>query len=228
MKQIGILFNAEMVRAILARRKTLTSRLRGLGKINAWPGDNWRYDGLNVHGDHLFTDIAGLVSGRDPQECIQAVKSPYGRAGDLLTGRETWRIDAVEPPPGQFTRRLRVRYRADNSKVWFDQVTWPNASMLDPKRWTPSIHMPFWASRLRLPVFGVWPSRLQDMTEEMAIQEGVNNCMPFYWRKDEWQQRTPNLARYAAWWDLINRDKPGCGWADNPWVWRIHFSYQKT
>lgn len=194
MKRIGIIFKDEMVRAILDGRKTLTSRLRGLDEINEQP-DEWRYDGLNIHGDHLFTDIAGLVSGHDPQECIHIVKCPFGQAGDVLVGRECW---AKPEYSGN------VLYRADYSSDLYEDEDCERRV-----RWKSALVMPWHHSRLNLMVLRSWPTRLQDMTEDMAKAEGVES-----------------LAEYVKLWDRINGKKHP--WASNPWVWRVEFRREKN
>jgi len=208
MKQTGIIMQPESVLGILAKRKTLTSRLRGLEKINAWPGDNWRYDGLNIHGDHLFIDMAGLVSCHDPQECVVVVKCPYGQPGDILIGRETWMPHRSRP--GHYFYRASLNVPSGKIDKWRS----PRA-------------MPWKASRLRLQVVKVWPSRLHDMTESMAIAEGCSAIDPKTWGPSvralvELVRDKSAVGQYSHLWNSINA-KRGHPWHANEWVWRIHF-----
>jgi len=113
--------------------------------------------------------------------------------GDLLWCRETWCHGLAE------LGQLPAYYRADGED--------------DCTRWRPSIHMPRWASRLTLRVTDVRVQRVQEISEGDAIAEGA--C------------RYPMVqsARldFRKLWNSINAKRPGCAWADNPWVAVIGF-----
>jgi uncharacterized protein YhfF len=80
-------------------------------------------------------------------------------------------------------------------------------------RWKPSIHMPRWASRITLEVVSVRVERLNDISEEDAIAEGVTPTMPNLDRLD-------HVDGFAHLWESIN----GKGsWQENPYVWVIEF-----
>jgi protein gp37 len=80
-----------------------------------------------------------------------------------------------------------------------------------PADWSPSIFMPRWASRITLEVTGVRVERLQDISDQDAIAEGIEDIGAGDLR-----------GMYAVLWSSIN-DKRGFGWASNPWVWIIEF-----
>ena len=98
-------------------------------------------------------------------------------------------------------------------------------------KWTPSIFMPRWASRLTLTVTDVRVQRLQEITEQDALDEGM-------WRYgDFWNYRDPsdveegdgystprNAFRFL--WEGINADR-GFGWETNPWVVAVSFTVQR-
>jgi len=98
-------------------------------------------------------------------------------------------------------------------------------------RWTPSIHMPRWASRITLEITSVRVERLQDISEADAIAEGIERLDyqgQTSWRdyslNDEWAAISPMLdspiASYKTLWESLN----GKGsWDLNPWVWVIEF-----
>lgn len=140
-----------------------------------------RFDDLNLDS----------YSDRNPSyetECGQLVLMtdlcPYGQVGDRLWVRETW---AYCPYRDCFF------YRADN----FSE---------DKFKWKPSIHMIRAASRITLEITGVRVERLQDISEEDAIAEGMNPELP--------------RAKFRFLWESIN----GKGsWNLNPWVWVIEF-----
>lgn len=188
MKLIGILFKAEMVRAILDGRKTLTSRLRELDWLNDGNPGAWDYDG-EIGGIHGFCN--------EHTSKLLRLRCPYGTTGDELWVRETF-----SPQP---QLNAGAYYRATDPLV-------------GAKRWTPGIHMPLRLSRIRLTVVRTWPSRLQDMTEEMAQKEG---CYPVV-HDDGTVDCGTRKTTFSRLWDSINTE-PGKRWKDNPWVWRIEF-----
>lgn len=135
---------------------------------------------------------------------------PYGRPGDALWARECWYANS----PGS-----AVLYRADHPE--------PEAK---EGPWKPSLLMPRWASRITLPLVEVRVERLQDITEEDSKAEGVelpactyvgecrSNSCPRHGRLDR------HRNAFARLWDSINGEKPGCPWADSPWVWCLTWS----
>jgi len=131
-----------------------------------------------------------------------AVKSPYGGPGGRLWVRETHYVQSAGYVDG--TGRI-IAYRA----------TEPDA----PTTWTPSIHMPRWASRLTLEIIDVRVERLQEIGADDCEAEGVvsNHTVP---ELLAWQQ---SLRRqYRELWNSLN-EKRGYGWDANPWVWVIGF-----
>ena len=126
-------------------------------------------------------------------------KSRY-QPGDILWVRETWARSNDNP--------LGVVYRAD-----------PGDDLMDPigGKWRPSIHMPRWASRLSLEVLDVRPERLQEITEEEAVMEGIREVTMADVPRQAAMSERQDFARF---WDKI--DGPG-SWEANPWVWRYEF-----
>jgi hypothetical protein len=141
---------------------------------------------------------------------------PYGQPGDRLWVRETWlEADAPRQPDGHG----KAIYAADY------------ADAERPKtRWTPSIHMPRWASRITLEVTGVRVERLQDISEADAKAEGsyLGRCACMSRHAD----KTPMDMMFnqtgchihgtefkALWKDINGADS----WNANPWVWVIEF-----
>jgi hypothetical protein len=138
-----ILFNGEMVRAILEGRKTQTRRV-----VNPRPDARPQAD--YVDGVWYEQDQYG-----DPYP----IRCPYGEVGDLLWVRETFiAVGGMESP------NVRVVYKAsgDPEGIWTSGIAWK-----------PSIHMPKKFARLWLEVTGVRVARVQDITEEDAEKEGV-------------------------------------------------------
>ena len=216
MKERPILFNGEMVRAILEGRKTQTRRVvkpqpileRGLWKMGGQFSAGWSEGTRSVPcmpGHSLCT------------------RGPYGSPGDRLWVRETWGV-ATRPCPYQGWRD-GIEYRAD--VAWMDderdllplhEPEIPDEvgdfyGDYDKEGWRPSIHMPRWASRIMLEVKAVRVERLQEITEEDARAEGVEMVGP---------ASLTSRSSFAKLWDSINA-KRGYGWDTNPWVWVVEF-----
>jgi hypothetical protein len=132
---------------------------------------------------------------------------PYGAVGDRLWVRETWMAEHFPSAPGE----VYYHYRADN--------TGAGSGWTAAKMWKPSIHMPRKASRLTLEVTDVRVEQLQSISEMDARAEGM-----------ELPADSPRNFRrvFAALWDEINGKRPGCTWADNPWVWAVTFERVPT
>lgn len=138
-----ILFNAEMVRAILDGRKTCTRRL-----VRFLPGENPQWTGY-------IRDGLMLYNGKN-EPCIR--KAPY-QPGDTLYVREIWGYPIALNSDKQYV------FRADEVA----ESGFKNDSHI----WHPSIHMPKEAARIWLKVTSVRVERLQDITSEQICREGV-------------------------------------------------------
>jgi len=194
-----ILFSAPMVRSILADQKTQTRRvvkaahLRNLALGVRRARAEW--------GDSAFVDIAI----RDVLERVLTL-CPYGQHSDRLWVRETHYVWSAGYMDG--TGR-EISYRA----------TEPDA----PTTWTPSIHMPRWASRITLELTGVRVERVQEISEADAIAEGCSrdyNDVP--WCTDQACTHRGAQWHFRSIWDSLNA-KRGYGWDLNPWVWVLAF-----
>lgn len=204
MSEKPILFNTEMVRAILSGRKTQTRRVafpeRDLREFrsNKYP-NGWWYRG------NVFRDFESVFYHPGVPKCKY-------RPGDVLWVRETW----TEMPYGYV-------YRADEE----EPEGW------DPDdRWHPSIHMPREAARLFIRVTDVNVERLQSITPKDAYSEGTGSLFfeeIAYGGKeyhcgvdDEYGVAREQFA--FLWESTIKKgDLPLYGWDANPWVWVINF-----
>lgn len=227
-----ILFNAEMVRAVLDGRKTQTRRV-----VKPQPEKQTEWFKYLEEGKYIsMNHILGIGN---PTSIGNAIKCPYGSPGDELWVRETW-MDAGKEIPG--SKHGEIWYKANDCEEY--------AISCEPRecrpKWKPSIHMPRWASRIQLRVKDVRVERVQDISEEDARSEGVrpNWCGELSgWDPDEhgfmcqegirhWEKypesdwdggyhRTGKEA-FESLWDSIN-EKRGFGWEKNPWVWVVEF-----
>ena len=215
-----ILFSGPMVRAILEGRKTATRRV-----VKPQPDSPcviaseicWMQGRVTCIWPAPYT----LDDGTRPDH--HAI-CPYGQPGDRLWVRETWasvpygpaQIHGIDWPgvpdmrPRKVDERNRARvviYRADGGMPG-DEV------------WTPSIHMPRWASRITLAITRVRVERVQDITEADAIEEGGGpGYMPNASGSTTCVGHRPMFARL---WNELNAPR-GHGWSVNPWVWVIDF-----
>ena len=207
-----ILFNAEMVRAILDGRKSCTRRV-----VRFLPGENPQWTGY-------IRDGLMLYNGRN-EPCI--MKAPY-QPGDILYVRETWCGLPVNEA-GHMRGHTIYYYKADGElrpKGWRGT-------------WHPSIHMPKEAARIWLKVTGVRVERLQEITEEQTEEEGFLFTPPCLHRTGEnycdIDGPCESNTKYCdmssgelfgkVWWNstIKKSDLDRYGWAANPWVWVIEF-----
>lgn len=220
-KQRPILFSTEMVRAILDRRKTKTRRVikdeldeRGLRWCNPQTGwEDW-------HGNQ--------------------VRCPYGKAGDILWVREEhYRYGHWEPVPDVKTPTGRQKWAfiPDTGEVRYFDAPPENfrKGMHNADPGTPTWHkrlarfMPKDACRLLLKNTGTRFERLQDISEEDAISEGIKKVS----NHNQWYNylHPKNAVPAQMWvrgavnsfetlWTSINGFE---SWQSNPWVWVVSF-----
>lgn len=191
MTERPILFAGPMVRAILDGRKTQTRRLpRKIGKHKP----SLLYDG--------WADSYVL----DPGNAGRLADEIGWRPGDRAWVRETWApLDrCTTNDPGVQALADRGFYRADDSTV-DGEIS----------RWVPAIHMPRWASRITLEITDVRVQRLQEISEEDAVAEGIHPAPGGWWSGAEGQAAPDPRAAFALLWNSIHG--PGA-WDANPWV----------
>jgi hypothetical protein len=201
MKERPIIFSAPMVRAILEGRKTQTRRvIKPQPKIDetgnfCWNG--WNY-GQNFDGP-LIQAIASPI----PCARTKRVLCPYGKPGDRLWVRETHEVYYVTR--SENTSSAGVKYKADGEKRLcpIGLETFKKLNSTESRGWSPSIHMPRWASRIDLEITGVRVERLKDISDADCKEEGALG-----------------RVEYSLLWESINGKD---SWDKNPWVWVIEF-----
>lgn len=241
-----ILFNTEMVRAILEGRKTVTRRVikHDIDAILSSP----------YHQEHPETPDKILIE----KLCLP----PYKKE-DILYVRETWNYGYIETSD--------IPEKID---MWFEQTN-PNDNCGEyiktlcgyfykadedaPGRdigmiWRPSIHMPKEAARIFLRVTDVRVERLQEITEEQAEKEGMPDSLsypinPIYcpichgngivggynpeslgFEDKECPDCNTSVKRFRNLWNstIKKNDIDRYGWDANPWVWVIEFERVKV
>lgn len=222
-----ILFNTEMVRAILEGRKTVTRRvIKPRNPIIANQEGYKQGYGLWIDPSTDNGDQQGHIKDYSISPLWNTWKwyikhyAPY-QVGDILYVRETW-----------FKKEDQYYYRADFESDYLDPCEtlsggYPascryrscETCTATPRRlmWHPSIHMPKEAARIFLKVTDVRVERLQEITPKEAGNEGVS-----------WETDNSGLFRrwkfHKLWDSTINKkDRDEYGWNANPWVWVIEF-----
>jgi hypothetical protein len=187
-----ILFSTPMIRAILAGEKTVTRRV-----IKPQPegGKIAKVLDGGMRGFWGVTEVGHIVEPEDIRI------TPY-EVGEILWVRETW---------GDYDgESAYITYRADypdgaKTYEWPELDEFGEKIICDLPKWRPSIFMPKEACRIFLRVIGVRAERLQELSWDDAIKEGV-----------------PRRTEYIVLWNHLN-GKRGFGWDRNPWVWVIEF-----
>lgn len=189
MKERSILFSGPMVRALLDGTKTQTRRVMK-PQPDLTPELNDCAEAEFYVGD----------------ECVHTTRCPYGIPGDRLWVRETHR-----PIYGQDCGLIAVDYRAT-----YKYGTRLGDVVGIPQCWRPSIHMRREHSRITLEITGVRVQRLQEISEQDALAEGITDS----WPAIECTSDRPFRDGYRWLWESIN----GAGsWGANPWVWALTF-----
>lgn len=229
MRERPILLSGPMVRAILDGRKSQTRRVVTLPHTN--PLGQWEpttVSGTDARGAE-HPEQAALWHTRTG-DCLAC---PHGQVGDRLWVRETWGWDKRTERPGL---EPIVTYRADDYPA-------------EVNRWRPSIHMPRHLCRLELVITEVRVERLQDISEEDAVAEGlirlrggdvIGDRIRTWTDRDmfglpEWTSESFASTRMCAsrwnhsarqafralWGEVSGRES----WDANPWVWVVGFKW---
>lgn len=196
-----ILFNTEMVRAILDGRKSCTRRL-----VKPQPDEKHTFP-LGFVTDSTEKKEAGCFGfGIDEYGgSIQYAKPPYG-PGDILYVRETWCALPVNEA-GHMRGHSVYYYKADGD---LRPEGWRG-------KWKPSIHMPKEAARIWLKVTDVRVKRLQKMWASDVPEEGIYFAKP--------TTADGMLQTFADLWNstIKKTDLDRYGWDANPYVWVVSF-----
>jgi hypothetical protein len=159
-----ILFSTPMVQKIQKNEKSVTRRLTGLNEINKDP-DNWIFEEIGMLGGDLYAKFHHKESGK-----IKRIKAPY-IPGDLIYVQETWQISALSS-----NCNMTIKYKADNSerKIQFDPSRFDKFEKFFYKNgWQSPYFMPKEAARFFQECKDIRIERLQDITDEDIVKEGV-------------------------------------------------------
>lgn len=199
-KERPILFNGDMVRAILDGRKTVTRR-----EVKKRPA----LDCLAAGFEPAFLTLPG-----------NADLCPYGQAGERLWVRETWaRVGNTEP--GYLT------YKATYPACLPPDLENVPINLRDiGERWCPSIHMFRKDSRILLEITNVRVERLQNISDAEIEREGIDldalaDGQDRYDMCHAGSGADGRPTLQSAWRHLW--ESTGGDWDANPWVWVIEF-----
>ncbi|WP_417200083.1 hypothetical protein [Bizionia sp.] len=199
MKYIPILFSTNMVQAILEGRKTQTRRV-----IKNFPNSDEAINLKDVyeHSPEYFYEV-----------------SPYGKPGDILWVRETFRKVNHYGFDYEFHQ-----YKAGGTSAHCEVIDMDQ--LLHDDKWKPSIHMPKAACRIFLKITDVRVERLQDISEQDAIAEGIEKLGASFGYRNYLNKAGLPVSWYSSYhsfqslWENINGSD---NWKSNPWVWVISF-----
>ncbi|MCM1543449.1 MAG: hypothetical protein NC121_19660, partial [Blautia sp.] len=201
-----MLFNTEMVRAILDGRKRTTRRTVGF-----LPGENPNWTGYQKDGLVLY-------NGRN-EPCSR--KPPY-QPGDILYVRETWAfIPCAECAGDGFCGKVPALH--GDRGCYLYRAGFPEYADPGQITWRPSIHMPKAAARIWLRVTDVGVGHLQAMKLDDFLDEGVAiRPEAFNDPEDAYMQAR---GQFASIWDstMPKGQQALYGWDADPWVWAIGF-----
>ncbi|MGH6422075.1 hypothetical protein ACRFPP_18385 [Klebsiella michiganensis] len=206
MKERGMIFNGEMVRAILDGRKTQTRRT-----VKPQPDE----DGL-----------AKVTNGPWVDTSERNYRCPFGDVGDRIWVRETFQgplfdyeqMEAYLEDSSRFEKPEFCQYAADGGH----RPEYQDADDNLRHGWRPSIHMPRWASRILLEITDVRVERLNSISQEDAQAEGMEltGWRPTYSDPDSGEEAWTPYDNFAQLWESIYGEE---SWKANGWVWVISF-----
>lgn len=203
MTERGMIFNSEMVRAILEGRKTQTRR------PVKFP----------VHDKNLGCELAGNELAGE-LSAGNYLNSAFGKPGDRIWVREAFRVHS------RATDVATLVYKASERNSWTEQTHRVPVAVCNkpatPEKLTPSLHMPRWASRILLEITDVRVERLNAISQEDAQAEGMEltGWRPTYSDPDSGGEVMTPYDNFAELWSSIYGDE---SWKANPWVWVIEF-----
>lgn len=213
MKERPILFSGPMVRAILDGSKTQTRRIFK-------PQPNIQGSFIEDAGHLVYCESPDIERIAGPSPVWKKVACPYGVPGDLIWVRETWqpfrlRTEAEEAASREINRKfVNGEYKTPDEII--------QASLSRPGATGEVVALYAadygdWASRIDLEITNIRVERLQEISAEDCVAEGLKPDMEThsgeYWREDVGHQ-------FECLWESING--PG-SWTANPWVWVVEF-----
>jgi hypothetical protein len=213
-----ILFNTEMVQAILDGRKTCTRRVVKTRRKDAC--------GFYVtkRPDGSFT---GVYEYDEDERMFENQLIPLYKPGDILYVRETWeRFECWNCDGDERGNCQKEPKKSVLDKTFGCYMYRATDEISGDAKWKPSIHMPKEAARIWLKVTNVRVERLQDITEDGAEAEGaIDNRGFIHSPENEYDRIYTAREHFIGIWNrtIKKSDLDIYDWDANPWVWVIEF-----
>lgn len=221
-KERPILFSSLMVQAIVEGRKTMTRRVikpqpTEEGWLKAKQGitsdiTHEVYSSTNYKVDKLYNSLCIQFQGKLGTVIAfhqPNIKCPYGQVGDILWVRESWNTlhEFTNTPGYKVMGKGDFVYKADGNRV---------------DKWKPSIHMPKEACRIYLRITDIKVERVLSISEEDAINEGIEREGERFknYQYDGARGFETAYFSFRTLWEKINGEE---SWQQNPYVWAISF-----
>ena len=223
----GMIMGSESVRAILDGRKTQTRRVVKPQPLEGSRWVGWLLDSTGMEDDKRI----GSACWRCDSIGGDLYVKPRYKVGEIVYVKEVFAYWKDESQC--------IAYQADNNHFDFtNRIGWEdeiNIEDISKKgKWESPYFMPEWASRIHLEITGIKAQRVQDITEEEAMAEGIEKpieerCMLVYRdysikEEDNEGYNWFSTAKdsYSSLWDSINAKK-GFPWEASPWVFAYTF-----
>lgn len=215
-----ILFNTEMVLAILDGRKTCTRRICKDANECTVPDMEFYNADRRTYAVHNFADK------EHAEQLSIAERTCPICPGDILYVRETWQYLYELDGNEQVIEDTGKYYYAATDTIPFDAYVDENGVTHDHTPWHPSIHMPKEAARIWLKVTDVRVERLQEITENGAKAEGaIDNRGFIHSPENEYDRIHTAREHFIKIWNstIKKSDLDRYSWDVNPYVWVIEF-----
>lgn len=216
-----ILFNTEMVRAILDGRKTCTRRICKDANEYTVPDMEFYNADKRTYAVHNFADK------KHTEQLSIAERTCPICPGDVLYIRETWEhFDCCCCEGDEHGNCYQEPQQNVLNKSYGCYMYRATDEIYGDARWHPSIHMPKEAARIWLKVTDVRVERLQDVTEDGAKAEGaIDNRGFIHSPENEYDRIHTARDHFIKIWNstIKKSDIDRYGWDANPYVWVIEF-----
>lgn len=221
-----MLFSMPMVQGLDNDSKKMTRRTRGLETVNREP-DKWKFIRILVNRSPKGIEPYAFFQCSEGIDADFCFKCPYGNVGDLLWVREAFRYCQPFGPESLCYEYRNGLYSNVEVEDYYKINTYD--------KWRPSIHMPKDAARIWLKITDIRVERLQDITEQDAIAEGIEELTPWPEAPDKRRFKLYPSKNYPVGdheatfepvnsfftlWISINGDDSVRA---NPWVWVVVF-----
>lgn len=232
MSERPVILNSEEVKATLENKKTQMRRPVDFGSFlnnSKYFLENYKFKEMffddfprKMQGNVAIFNTISVKKG-NKGEFTEWIKCPFGKIGDSLWVKETWK------PEWNFDEDINTKFRAVRYSGYYNSSK--IVSYANRKQWKhyyekhcylPSIYMPRWASRITLEITDIRVERVQDISLLNAYNEGLSfkwdegwtGCIPL---KESLFYDGNMLSAWVNLWDSKYSKK--YPWSSNPWVW---------